>query len=178
MKKLAIIVGHEEEKKGAFSGHLNKHEYDFWYEVALSLWKVAKDAGLDAQVFLRNGISIEKVGELVNLWCGKEGVALELHFNSSLDTKAHGLETLYDQDKAFAEAVHKASVKSLPGIRDRGLKLVSDADRGHRNLKAVKVASCLLEPFFGSNINDCKLFLTHKSEWMNALVDCVKAYKI
>ena len=215
--KLAILVGHSENAKGAWSPKLRKHEYDLWSEVALEVYMEAKATGLDCRIFKRDGISIEKVGELVNEFCGSDGVAIELHFNSAskvieelvvgkglvsrdvIDPQPHGCETLYDSDpaesKRFAECVHINMMRALtepnPNYneyrkdthpftkpKDRGIKLVDNGQRGHRNMRAVKVPSCLIEPFFGSNDRDCDRWQRNRAKFVRALVHAVIEFKL
>lgn len=215
--KLAVIIGHSEAAKGAWSPKLRKHEYDLWSEVALEIYMEAKELGLDCRIFKRNGISIEEVGELVNEFCGSNGVAIELHFNSAakvieevvvgkgivtkevIDPQPNGCETLYDSDpaesKLFAQTVHNAMLKALtepnPNYnefrkdtnqwskpKDRGVKLVDNGQRGHRNMRAVKVPSCLVESFFGSNDRDCDRWQRNRAKWVRGLVSAVLTFKL
>jgi N-acetylmuramoyl-L-alanine amidase len=116
-----------------------------------------------------------------------------------LDTSANGCETLYDADppesKLFAQTVHNAIIKALtepnPNYnefrkdinpfskpKDRGIKLIEEGDRGHRNLKSVTIPSCLIEPFFGSNPNDCKRFKRNRAQFVRGLVSSVTMFKL
>jgi len=214
--KVALIVGHSEASKGAYSASLQTHEYPLWKEVALEACREFRETGLDAKVITRDGISIEKVGEMVNEWAD---LAIELHFNSSgkkiknpqfghnnqpeyitiTDITPSGCETLYDADpvdsKLFAQTIHNGILKSLTEAnpnysefrkdtnpwskpKDRGVKLMDEGDRGYRNLHSVKIPSCLIEPFFGSNARDCQRFKRNRAQFTRALVSSVLTYKI
>lgn len=188
--KFAIVVGHSSEAMGAFSPHLKKHEYEVWKDFATDLWRHAKEQGLDPQIFLRDGRTIKKVGEEVSKF---GGVAIELHFNSYSDIHTRGAETLYDVDpsgaKSFAGFVHKEVLKALTETnplandvneknpfkkpKDRGLKLVTAGDRGYMNLQSVKLPSCLIEPFFGTNRLDCELFTRCRAALIKGLTHAV-----
>jgi N-acetylmuramoyl-L-alanine amidase len=214
--RLALIIGHSEAAKGAFSSSLQKHEYDLWSEVAIDIWREARELGIDCQVFKRDGLSIESVGKKVSEWAD---FAIELHFNSAMkqvtnpqysgpgqprfvsqiDIQPNGCETLYDahppESKLFAQTIHNAMMKSLTEAnpnynefrkdtnpftkpKDRGVKLILEGDRGHRNLSSVTVPSCLIEPFFGSNAKDCQRFVRNRAQFCRALVSAVLTYKL
>jgi N-acetylmuramoyl-L-alanine amidase len=185
--KLAIIVGHTSDRPGAKAGPpLNKHEYEFMSECAIDIWRIARELGLDCQIFKRDGIGIEGVTKEVNGWTEKIDLAcsVELHFNSALDIKAHGVETLYVRPSKWAEMVHREQVYSLTENkgdalvkpRDRGLKMLSVVDRGYSNMNNLKAPSCLVEPFFGSNKTDTELFLRNRLKWCNRLVHAAVDY--
>lgn len=180
--RLAIIVGHSEESPGSLSAlAIGMTEYAWNHEFALDLYREARTIGLEAKVFTRNGISIQKVGELVTEWCGKDGVAIELHCNS-FDKKTAGTETLYDDEpvnsREFAEFMHK-KIMAVFGIHqrsNRGIKLrtLKDSDktndRGAHNLQHVKVTSCLLEPVFWDNPIEAMLLKERRGDYMRVLV--------
>lgn len=228
--RLAIICGHEEKAKGAYSPILKAWEYDYNKVLAADIYREASAYGkdkFDCKVFFRDGLGIEKVGELVNTFCGNDGVAIELHFNSAAknvqktdengnllwldewktkplmisvpDPAPNGIETLYDADpvesKRFAGIVHEHLKRALrepnPAYnkfnkdknpfkepKDRGLKLIEDKDRGHRNLKAVKVPSCLLEPFFAHNKLDVERWMRNRQKCVEAIVRSVIDYRM
>jgi hypothetical protein len=193
MRRLAIIVGHSEAAKGAWSLSLQMHEYTLWSEVAIDIWREAKEIGLDCQVFKRDGISIEEVGRRVSEWAD---LSIELHFNSAAKTVGNttvvdigpsGCETLYMEPyRDFAQMIQTATIQALtesnPNYdpnrpdsspfskpKDRGLKLIKEGDRGHRNLKAVTCPAVLVEPFFGSNAADSKRFKRNRARFVRAL---------
>jgi N-acetylmuramoyl-L-alanine amidase len=216
MIKLGILVGHSDKAKGAYSASLQAHEYTLWTEVAIEIWREARELGIDAKVFKRDGISIEKVGQLVSGWAD---YAIELHFNSAakrvknpnfgtnnqpeyietIDIAPNGCETLYDahppESRAFAQVIHSAMLRALtepnPNYsehrkdtnpfskpKDRGVKLIQDGDRGHRNLSSVTIPSCLIEPFFGSHALDCQRFKRNRAQFCRALVSSVLQFKL
>jgi N-acetylmuramoyl-L-alanine amidase len=214
--RIALIVGHSDKAKGAYSASLQAHEYTLWKEVAMDIWREARELGLDAKVFMRDGLSIEHVGKLASEY---GDVAIELHFNSAakrvknpnfgtnnqpeyietIDIAPNGCETLYDahppESKAFAQAIHSAMLRALtepnPNYsehrkdtnpfskpKDRGVKLIEDGDRGHRNLSSVTIPSCLIEPFFGSNAKDCQRFKRNRAQFCRALVSACSQFKL
>ena len=183
--KLAVIVGHSQKQPGSRAGRpIDKMEYDWNLDFAMDLYIEAKSQGLDCQVYKRDGLSIQKVGELVSDWCKPDGVAIELHCNS-FDGKITGTETLYDDvpatSKEFAELVHKKIVgvfgtyhRMDRGIKHRSTKdLDASNDRGAINLESVKVTSCLVEPVFWDNPREAKLLADKRGEYLRALVSAV-----
>lgn len=130
--KLAIIVGHSEISKGEYSRSLRLHEYDFWKDVAIDIWRECREIGMDAKVFTKDGLSDKALGKIVSEW---GDFAIELHFNSAtkrvknsqfgqpnqqeymiiVDASVHGCETFYDfeESKLFAQTVHNAMIKAL-----------------------------------------------------------------
>jgi N-acetylmuramoyl-L-alanine amidase len=185
--KIALIVGHTEAQPGAKAGPpLDKHEYPFWCEVAVDMWRIARETGLDCRIFKRDGLGVSGVAREVNAWANSESntVSMELHFNAAMDIRARGVETLYVKDKMWAELVQREQVYSMTEIvrdnpvkpRDRGLKLLSEEDRGFSNLKDIAVPACLVEPFFGSNKLDTELFLRNKMRWSKRMIHAAVDY--
>jgi N-acetylmuramoyl-L-alanine amidase len=87
---------------------------------------------------------------------------VELHFNSASDPSATGTEVLYragdSRGRGLAEAMvaSMSSLLQLPLRGDNGVKALVSGDRGAGSVYAIPgLPSVLLEPFFGSNPNDC-----------------------
>jgi hypothetical protein len=174
--RLAIIVGHSEDSPGARATFpIDMYEYHFHDKLAIDIYREARENGLDAQVFKRDGISRRKLGELVDAFTGPEGMAVELHFNS-FDGQVKGTETLFDKEpvynEAFARIMHRHVVRAFErtGKRDRGIKEVEYGTRGWVNLDSVHCVSCLLEPVFGDNQDEALLLYKNKSEYVRAIV--------
>lgn len=177
VKKLAIIVGHEKKKDGATAmAPLSTSEYPFNKQVAEFMYVYAREKEIDCKIVFRDGVGIEGAAKVVNDW--KADCCIELHFNSA-SPSAYGTETLHDSDppesKEFAEIVHRHICELLKrsGKGDRKVKPLKSGDRGHYNLHLVKVPSCLTEPFFGSNKEDCKLMWANVTGYSRSLVNAV-----
>lgn len=177
--KLAIIVGHSEYDQGAKATKpINQTEYEYNSKLAIDLYRLAREAGLDCRIFTRNGKSRREVGREVNAF---GGVALELHLNA-FDTVVRGTETLYDalpvENADFASIVHRHIVKAFKrdGKRDRGVKLVSFKERGWLNLHAVTIPGCLVEPVFCDNREESRLLWDKRAGYARALIDGVLEY--
>lgn len=180
--KLAIVIGHSKDKKGALATlPLNQYEYDYNTDVAQFMFRFAMNENLNCKIFTRDNIGVVGAYKAVSDWAGKDpAVCIELHFNAA-DTKARGTETLFDNDPLdcieFARDIHQrvCSVFKRQGKQDRGIKLV-DEGRGAKNLAECKIVGCLIEPFFGDNKEDAALGLSKKVEYAKCLVEGVKVY--
>lgn len=177
--RLAIIVGHEARAQGAQAvAPLSMSEYSYNTLVAEDMEVYAKDVGLEAKIFYRDGIGRDGVGKAASKWCAgaPRSRCIELHFNAATP-KATGTETLYDTreagNKRFAETVQKLMV-DLFRSSDRGAKEI-DSGRGSENLRAVTAVGCLVEPLFGSNTKDAEKLLTKRTQYAQTLVKAAVA---
>ena len=176
--KLAILVGHSKQDKGANSvAPLRTPEYDYNNEIAQLMFREAMAEGLEVAIFHRDGVGVDGVGKAVDNWIGKNdiGCSIELHFNSA-NGVARGTEVLYDADPAGGEDFAKIAVEELykvfkrEGKQRRGAKLLEAGDRGHRNLRVVHRPAILIEPAFGDNPEDAALLANLKLPYAAALV--------
>lgn len=174
---LAIVVGHEEEKPGAtalappFSRDGEGH-YEYHWNKELAHWMVeeCKVAGIRSAIFYRDGTTVPGAYRKVKAWRPK--ATIELHFNSAGET-ARGTETLFGaaESRAFATLVQEEQVKlyGRTGRHNRGLLDRSDGGRGFQNVSQIH-PSALIEPFFGSNLEDCQLAQSKKRGLARCLV--------
>lgn len=180
--KLALIVGHTRVNPGARAvSPINEFEYEYNNKLAIEIYRLAKSIHLDCKIFSRDGLSIEAVYGFVNDWCKLDNsVSIELHFNA-FNGKIEGTEVLFDIEPnsvEFAREIQERLVVLFKrkGKRDRGIKLLEEGDRGHRNLKASLVTSVIVEPFFGDNPEDAKLGFELKNKYAKVLVTATIAY--
>lgn len=163
IKKVAIVVGHTSGSKGAQSPYLPA-EYDYNLEVANELKKLY--TGYD--IYTHRTYSVG----YYNMW--KETAAklnakdydlvIELHYNAA-SPKAHGTETLHyfnsKKGKAYAEIFSDVISKDF-GTTKRGINggkpLVNSNDRGYYAVYLPKAPALIVEPFFGSNEEESKMF--------------------
>ncbi len=167
MIKLALVVGHEEDRPGARAvSPIDANEYAWNHDLAKMMADhVNAMDGAQAEIFFRDGVGIVGAYNAVRQW-GADA-AMELHFNSAGPT-ATGTETLYlkSLSRPLAEAVQDATLTTL-GLRDRGVKTPQEASggRGTRNLSQMgPKPSILTEPFFGSNTADAAAAHQRKPE--------------
>lgn len=154
--KIAIIVGHDEKKQGAYSEYLKKSEYEFNSEFANNIFSQLTHYGLEVNIFKRNKGLKDAYDRAKILG---SNIFIELHFNSFSDESANGAEVLINGDnkdeQGFAQAIIDNWCEDTL-IKDRGVKKVSKGKRGYRNLTQVENdISIIFEPFFGSNKDDC-----------------------
>lgn len=157
MKKIAVVVGHHAKDGGAFSKTLGMSEFDFYSKV------VEKLSG--CEVFFHNHnirsytARIKDTAKRLN--AGNFDLVVECHFNAA-DPVANGCETLYyfksTKGREYAQ-IFSNTVARWTGIklRNGGLKaLVNKKDRGFASVFYPKAPAILIEPFFGSNPDDCE----------------------
>jgi hypothetical protein len=181
--KLAIIVGHTKTAPGAQAvGPLSMSEYRFHRDiVAPEMLRVAKNKGIEAKVFLRDGIGMSGAARAVNKWGTGKACSIELHFNSATPA-AFGTETLYDSFPAsgqrLAQMVQSAMCEVLGRTErgNRGIKL-TNSGRGAHNLISVKIPACLVESTFaGANSSESKLLMNNAEELGAALVGAAEKF--
>ncbi len=155
--RVAFVVGHHQDSKGAFSPYLGLSEWDFYNKV-LSYMD-------NPNVFYHNPNTkgyTERVKETAKKINKIDfDLVICLHFNSSENRQANGCETLYyfnsqksrDFAYSFSETV---SDWTNIRVRNNGLKaLTQSKDRGFAAVYYTKAPTILIEPFFGSNQMDC-----------------------
>jgi N-acetylmuramoyl-L-alanine amidase len=160
--KTAIVIGHHENSKGAYSPFLKLAEWDF-YQQSLAYLTLLRLDMPDIYVHdpaIKGYTSrIKDTAARINK-CAYD-LVIELHFNAAASPRANGCETLYyfksAKGKEFAQ-LFSNTVNKNTGIRLRnaGLKaLSSDRDRGFASVFYTVAPTILIEPFFGSNAADC-----------------------
>lgn len=156
--KVALVLGHHQKSKGAYSPWLDYSEWDFYNDVV--------DCVRCVDVFLHNPSIKSYTKRIQNtaaqLNKGNYDLVIELHFNSSSNPSANGCETLYYhksiKGKEYAK-LFSDTVELWTGIKQRnnGLKKLEPGDRGYGSVFYPSAPAILIEPFFGSNKRDCEL---------------------
>ena len=157
--KIAIVVGHHSNSKGAFSPYFNMSEWTFYNEVV-------KHIESDFKLFRHNPVIVGYTSRIkdTSYRINKIGfdLVIELHFNAATP-QANGCETLYyfnskkgrNYALEFSELVSDSTGIKL---RNGGCKpLVNKKDRGYASVFYPHAPTILIEPFFGSNERDSKL---------------------
>lgn len=181
--RLAIVVGHDKFQPGARAvSPINQYEYHYNTEIAGLMDSMAKDYQLQSRIFFRNS-GLVKAYEAVNAWVeNTPAVAIELHFNSDVNSDIRGTETLYDnaprESEILATLVQGAVLIAFKRKLDqnRRTKLIGDMDRGGKNLALANCPSVIVEPFFGSNKEDSELGNSLKKEYAECLLIATKLY--
>jgi len=158
MKKVAIVVGHNERSQGAVRPDTGETEYVYNGKIARYMESIADEYGLNAKVFYRTSRGgytreINRVYEEADNW-GADA-CVELHFNAAGNPNASGTETLSSGSRRslrLAEEVQMELVDEL-GLRNRGVKVRNSRTkgRGYRSLVAGRAPAILTEPFFATS---------------------------
>ncbi|MHC2623050.1 N-acetylmuramoyl-L-alanine amidase [Bradyrhizobium huanghuaihaiense] len=187
---LAIIIGHSSEgtDKGAIglsppfpsTAEQGRAEY-FWNEdLAARIEAIANTRQIRVKTFRRRengGVGIREAYRLAAEW--KPQASIELHFNSAGPT-ARGSETLFGRQgsRPWARALQDRMVAlyGRTGSLDRGLKDANVEGRGVLSLTNEVQPSALIEPFFGSNMEDASLGIARKDGLAEAVVNAFATF--
>jgi N-acetylmuramoyl-L-alanine amidase len=156
--KVAFVIGHNEKSKGAINELNGLREFDFYTEVMkeFSDYDVYKHDSSIKGYTTRMKATAKRINKK------DYDLVILLHFNSFSSSAAHGCSTLYyglnPEGKRLA---HKFSdtVNKMTGVklRHNGANALTNVrDRGFAMVYAPKATTILIEPFFGSNLEDCK----------------------
>lgn len=172
--KAAILVGHRASKPGAKSEYLGKTEFQFNSEIAERLKDVA-DVYYRPEGSNSDRLMIEKVVAEINQT--DYDIVIELHFNSHTNTSANGCECLYYHTNAKGMALANYFVNEVSGrigIKKRRLiPIDSTGQRGGTFIVKCAATALLVEPFFGSNAEDCEKISTCLDEYCQILRDLI-----
>lgn len=168
--KIAIVVGHNVRAQGAVRATDGRTEYDWNGDLADMIEEISPH---HVEVFRRTpaggySAEIDRVYREVDAW-GAD-VSLELHFNA-FTASSQGCETLSSGTNGsmiLATHVHGEILRHLP-VRDRGIKTVKAHQRGGRSLWAGRAPAVLLEPYFGSNPEECHMADDYKGVLAEAI---------
>ena len=152
-------------------------EYQYNSDIADKMLKLIKESypQLDAVKVLRDGHPVQDAYAA----CSRLGcdAVIELHFNA-FDGKASGTETLCTgsvNDIEFAHIIQDQMCKAFNRQgSSRGVKVISRAARGGVNVHSFPLGvNCLVEPFFGDNVEEANLALAMPETYVAALVNGV-----
>ena len=180
MKKVALIIGHNKRSKGAFSMIVGD-EFGYWRNIAE---KIKYEIPEIVDIYERepNQNYVREMNKLlVELNKHNYEYCLELHFNSALDSKANGCECLIYKGNKKAKELSTNFMARLQNIfnsKVRGVIEIADSKtRGGYGICNSKDTYVLLEPFFGSNVDESLKFSVVKDVvelFVNFIVDTVK----
>lgn len=155
---IAVIIGHDELVRGAYSKHLEKHEWEFYVDQVLSS---ASQKNADWYYFYRDRTGVKSAHDQIKKKINngtKFDAILEFHFNA-FNGYAYGAEILTNNAKKLAENLLTHWCNKTE-IRNRGVKQRLISARGGYNISAlardgIDTPYLLLEPFFGTDAKDC-----------------------
>jgi len=163
--RVAVVIGHNQVSKGAYSSIMTVYEWDYNRRVAAAMKGLAAEFGIELEVFLRQRNASGFTAEINTAYAAVDAwnpdLILELHFNAS-NGAGSGTEMLYwhtsASGRALADAVGQAVVTEL-ALRDRGSKPRRGGELGSTSLKASRHPTIITEPFFGDNRTDSQRML-------------------
>lgn len=155
-KKILIDAGHGGTAPGAVNQDTGIQEKDIALDVVLKLAVRLRDAGHYTMLTRDKDIYISLADRLKMINNFKPDAFISVHCNSSANSQAHGIETIYrdDYDFPLAAAVHKSLIANTE-ITDRGIKNdIRELGRRLAVLGNLAVPACLVEIGFISNEDD------------------------
>ncbi len=159
--KIAIVVGHSEDSRGAINPRTNIAEYDFNRSLAQLIQDEINDIYSTTvkytSVILYRNNGYAKLPSEVNLT--KADICISLHANA-FNGGAEGCETLYyhsSEKGQLLAALVQGEVNAVIGNRNRGIKAKHSEDRGGYLLNQTAMPCIITEPFFIDNDNDFEL---------------------
>jgi N-acetylmuramoyl-L-alanine amidase len=174
-KLVAVCVGHSRTGDRGAVNVEGVTEWAFNQPLAKRVCELVKDAGHDAVVVsLYNGSGYSTAMNWLarHLKELKVDAAVELHFNSSDDSKANGYEFLHwfcsPKGLTLADELTRSFAKAFPQQKNRGLKQINAEDRGGVFLRKTHCPSVICEPFFGSNAKENAFFFSRREELAKA----------
>ena len=202
MNKVALIIGHNDRSRGAYSPILLS-EFKYWKKIAEKIKGEIPEI-IDVYERKPNKAYVPEMNEVLKeLNKNDYNFCLELHFNSSLNRNANGCECLvyWKNEKAKKLATNfMARLQNIFGIKirnkenilketrningketviekkevTRGLILIQDSKiRGGYGICKSKDTYILVEPFFGSN-NDESLKFSVEKDVVDLFVNFIK----
>ena len=169
--KVAFVIGHNKNSKGAYSKELGFSEWDYWNDFYINelcnLGELFNHSLSSSYTSRQKAMAdITKYYDLV----------FELHFNAG-SSSANGVEALIysgnNKMKIISELYCKLMNEKF-SLKNRGCKEKSSGN-GFGFLKHTKGDAILLEPFFGSNKSDCKKY-KHKEHAL-IIEEVINKYK-
>lgn len=106
-------------------------------------------------------------------------VAVELHFNSA-DPTASGYEFLHwhrsSKSARLASCFHSSFKKYFPERKSRKPKAITSDDRGSAFLQRTHCPAAILEPFFGSNVEETIFYFSRREQLARAYADAIMSW--
>ena len=153
--RVAIVIGHNSKYQGAI-GSLDISEWKFNSQLAEDI-KESNYSGVDIRIFHRvPSKSYTKQMKILNAEIEDWGadLAIELHFNASIDEGVNGHEVLYCKGSKLGKKIAKVFDTNFDVFltnADRNIKAVKKKNRGGGFVCRGKEPRILLEPFFASH---------------------------
>ena len=169
--RIALVIGHYENDKGAHSKHLNESEWDMWYNFYESHLIGFGDIFIHS-----NNSSYSRRQDETAKKTKDYDLVFEMHFNAASES-AHGVEALVYAGNEKMIGVGQFfcnAIEAFMGYRNRGVKEISSGN-GFGFLSKTKGDAILLEPFFGSNKKDCERY--DADQYKEVITKTINLYK-
>lgn len=145
--EIAIIVGHNDKRKGFYSPYIGKSEYEYYKSICNELNNV------DIHYRLNHNSYSQEIDELCDRLNSKNyDIVVSMHFNS-FDKKVQGSEAWCYHSNEWSKQLAWNLLDALNeeyGIKTRGVKSITNMNnRGGRLFYKCKHPVILFEPFFG-----------------------------
>lgn len=179
MNKVALIIGHNDRSRGAYSPILLS-EFKYWKRIAEKIKGEIPEI-IDVYERKPNKAYVPEMNEVLKeLNKNDYNFCLELHFNSSLNRNANGCECLvyWKNEKAKKLATNfMARLQNVFGSKIRGnhgiIEIQDSNVRGGYGICKSKDTYILVEPFFGSNPDESLKFSVEK-DVVNLFINFIK----
>jgi N-acetylmuramoyl-L-alanine amidase len=148
----AVVVidpGHGGIDRGGIPGQ-KLAEKDFTLDTGKRLARILQSNGGIKVVMTRNDdtfVSLTARANIANQYRGRDAVFVSIHYNSALREGAYGIETYYNNNRAYrlAALVHPRVIQAMDSI-DRGIR-----QRGYLVLRRNRLPAILIECGFLTN---------------------------
>jgi N-acetylmuramoyl-L-alanine amidase len=179
---LAVIVGHEAKSQGAVLCTNGESEYKWNTKIANLMKGIASEQypQIDVRIVFRDNVGIAGAYKMANE-VHQADLAIELHFNG-FNGQVRGTSTLCTtspNDMEFAHIVQRemCRVFKRDGKGDRGVKAIARNARGGGNVHSFPGgANCLVEPFFGDNLDEVNMAQNSKAAYAECLLQATQLY--
>jgi N-acetylmuramoyl-L-alanine amidase len=147
MKKIALVVGHGYDKRGAYNKTWAISEWDY-------NWTLTKEIAkrLESKYYVRRYCSTESRVSISDIeFCD---LTIGFHCNA-FDGRASGCEMLTIEDKHDGQlGLLTQEIAKVLDIPDRGVKKILPGDRGYFFLSNIQSGGIITETFFIDNDYD------------------------
>lgn len=151
--KVALIIGHSFEDKGAVNKTTGIQEFDYNERLVERIHKTLSTLdNVESEIVYRSTYS----GLPTKVNATNADIAIEFHANAH-NTLVSGTEMLYwhtsKKGKQLANLFQYAALDAL-GLSNRGVKAIDSARRGGHLLQKTRMPTIICEPFFIDNDDD------------------------
>ena len=176
-RKVILNIGHggKTNDPGACAFGIQEHSWNKEF-IENFLQPKLKEKGIEYVTVIQDTFPL--LFSKINKVATNQDIILSFHLNAAGET-AHGSEFLYyvrsEKSKRLASLLDKNVVENV-GLRDRGIKSKTLADRGGSLLVRTIAPCVILEPAFISNKNDIDTLTEKREAYADAIVKSIEEY--